>query len=83
LEPGVGEIKRMFVVRDFRGCGIGRRILAALESRALELGHRTLRLETGKGQPEAICLYRSSGYREIAGFGEYAENEFSVCFENN
>ena len=54
---------------------------AALESRALELGHRTVRLETCKGQPEAISLYTSSGYREIAAFGEYAENEFSVCFE--
>jgi hypothetical protein len=32
-------------------------------------------------KPEAIGLYKSSGYREIAGFGEYADNPFSVCFE--
>jgi GNAT superfamily N-acetyltransferase len=81
LEPGVGEVKRMFVVPGFRGHGIARRILAALESRARELGHTTLRLETGREQPEAICLYKSSGYREIAAFGEYADNTFSVCFE--
>lgn len=81
LEPGVGEVKRMFVLPDFRGCGIGRRLLAALESRALELGRNTVRLETGKGQPEAIALYESSGYREIAAFGEYIGDEFSICFE--
>jgi putative acetyltransferase len=78
---GVGEVKRMFVLPDFRKLGIARRILAALESRAHELGYATVRLETGKGQPEAISLYKSSGYREIAAFGEYADNVFSVCFE--
>ena len=61
LEPGVKEVKRMFVVPGFRGHGIARRILAALESRARELGHETVRLETGREQPEAICLYKSSG----------------------
>ena len=83
LEPGMGEIKRMFVVPDSRGRGIARGLLAALESRALELGHGTVRLETGKGQPEAIRLYKSAGYREIAGFGEYAGNPFSLCFEKS
>ena len=81
LEPGVGEIKRMFVLPDFRRHGIARQILAALESRAVELGYATVRLETGKAQPEAVSLYKSSGYREIAGFGAYADNVFSVCFE--
>jgi GNAT superfamily N-acetyltransferase len=64
------EVKRMFVVPDFRRYGIARRILSALESRATELGHAMVRLETGKRQPEAVCLYESSGYREIARFGE-------------
>jgi GNAT superfamily N-acetyltransferase len=81
LGPDVGEVKRMFVLPDFRGHGIARRILAALEARAVELGYATVRLETGKAQPEAVCLYTSSGYREIPGFGEYADNGYSVCFE--
>jgi GNAT superfamily N-acetyltransferase len=81
LEPGVGELKRMYVVPEFRGYGIARRILAALESRALELGQGVIRLETGRGQPEAIALYQSSGYSEIAGFGEYHTNEHAVCLE--
>ncbi|SRR5213594_4189118 len=81
LEPGMSEVKRMFVIPQFRGRGIARRILEALESRARELGHALVRLETGEGQPEAIGLYKSAGYREITGFGEYADNPFSVCFE--
>jgi putative acetyltransferase len=81
LEPGVGEVKRMFVVPEFRGRGIARCILEALESRARELGYAVVRLETGLGQLEVIGLYKSAGYREIAGFGEHADNPFSVCFE--
>jgi GNAT superfamily N-acetyltransferase len=81
LEPGVGEVKRMFVLPEFRGRGIARHMLSALESTARELGYSTLRLETGTRQPEAIGLYTSAGYREIPRFGEYVDNPFSVCFE--
>jgi putative acetyltransferase len=81
IEPGIGEIKRMFVLSDFRRRGIARRILEALESRARELRETSVLLETGIGQPEAIEFYKSAGYHEIAGFGEYAGSPFSVCFE--
>jgi putative acetyltransferase len=81
LERGVGEVKRMFVVPEFRGLGIARRILKALESRARELDYSIVRLETGDQQPEAVRLYKSSGYSEIAAYGEYVGNTFSICFE--
>jgi len=81
LEPGVGEVKRMFVLPEFRGRGIARQILMALESVAREQGYSARRLETGTRQPEAIGLYRSAGYGEIPCFGEYADDQFSVCFE--
>jgi putative acetyltransferase len=81
LEPGVGEVKRMFVRPEFRGRGIARQILMALESTARERGYSRLRLETGTRQPEAIGLYRSAGYVEIPCFGEYVDGLFSVCFE--
>jgi len=81
LAPGVGEVKRMFVRPEFRGRGIARHILFALESTARERGYSMLRLETGIRQPEALRLYRSAGYAEIPCFGEYADDRFSVCFE--
>src|SRR5215475_11504648 len=81
LEPGVGEVKRMFVLPEFRGRGIARRILEGLESRARDLGYASVWLETGIGQPEAIGLYKSAGYDEFTGWGEYIGNPFSVCFQ--
>jgi putative acetyltransferase len=81
LEQNRGEVKRMFVVPEFRGLGIARRILKALESRARELDYSAVRLETGNGQPEAIGLYKSSGYLEIPAYGQYVGNPVSVCLE--
>jgi putative acetyltransferase len=81
LEPGVGEIKRMFVEPEARGKGIARAILGKLEATAGDLEFGVLRLETGTRQPEAIRLYETSGYSEIPKFGEYAADPFSVCFE--
>jgi GNAT superfamily N-acetyltransferase len=81
LEPGVGEVKRMFVEPSCRGRGIARQILMALEAAARASGYLALRLETGTRQPEAIRLYRSAGYREIPLYGEYVGNLRSLCFE--
>lgn len=83
LEPGVAELKRMYVIPAARGRGLSRRILAALEAAALERGWTTLRLETGTRQPEAVRLYESAGYRAIPAFGAYvaADDPFAVFYE--
>lgn len=81
LEPGVGEVKRMFVLPEARGRGISRLILQAIEEFALEMGYRRLRLETGILQPEAIALYESAAYRRVARYGYYKDDPRSVCFE--
>lgn len=79
IEPGVAEIKRMYVKPVARGCGVGRRIVDRLEAEARRLGVRRIVLETGPRQPEAIALYARAGFVEIPLFGEYVESEFSVC----
>ena len=81
LQPGIGEVKRMFVKPEWRGRGIARQLLAALELKARERGYQAVRIETGVGQPEAIALYRSAGYTAIPPFGGYIGNPASVCFE--
>lgn len=81
LEPGVAEIKRVFVVRDARRYGAARQILAALEARARELAYSAVRLGSGARQPEALALYESSGYRRVPLFGEYEGAESCVCYE--
>ena len=78
VSPGVGSLKRMWVADTVRGAGIGRRVLEALESQARELGLTTLRLETNQTLHEAIGLYRSAGFREVASFNAdpYAHHWF-------
>ncbi len=56
-------------------------VLADLEVRSRLLGYRTLRLETGIRQPEAIRIYERGGYRRIERYGKYVANAESVCFE--
>src|SRR6201996_7269605 len=66
------EIKRMYVVPAARHRGLARQLLAELERTAAAAGHHRAILESGSAQPEAIALYRSSGYTPIAPFGHYA-----------
>lgn len=71
-------VKRMWVSRDARGLGLGRRLLAELEGRARSLGYRKICLETEKSLKEAQQLYRSSGYVEVPRFNDelYAHHWF-------
>jgi DNA-binding MarR family transcriptional regulator/GNAT superfamily N-acetyltransferase len=72
------EIKRMWVAPGARGLGVGRRLLGELERRAAAHGSPAVRLDTNRALTEAIALYRSSGYREIAPFNDepYAHHWF-------
>ncbi len=77
---GIAEIKRMYVAAPARRLGVGSLVLTALEGLAQAAGYREVWLETGTRQPEAICLYRSSGYLPIPCYTEYAHDPCSRCF---
>jgi GNAT superfamily N-acetyltransferase len=62
LDDRTCEIKRMYVVPDARGRGVGRELLAALESLARDLGYAIARLDTGANQPGARRMYERAGY---------------------
>jgi DNA-binding MarR family transcriptional regulator/N-acetylglutamate synthase-like GNAT family acetyltransferase len=78
LEPGIGEIARVWVDRPHRGLGLSPRLLAALEEQAVRLGHRRLRLDTNRALDEAKAMYRSRGYAEIERYNDnpYANHWF-------
>jgi DNA-binding MarR family transcriptional regulator/GNAT superfamily N-acetyltransferase len=79
LRPGLpAEVKRMWVAPPARGLGVGRRLLAELESRAATAGKHSVRLDTNRALVEAIALYRASGYREVDAFNDepYAHHWF-------
>lgn len=82
-EPNIMEIKRMYTSPKSRGKGIATKILAELESWAVELSYKKCILETGKRQPEAIELYKKKGYQLIPNYGQYADIENSLCFEKH
>jgi DNA-binding MarR family transcriptional regulator/GNAT superfamily N-acetyltransferase len=72
------ELKRMWVSRDARGLGVGRRLLTELEGHARAAGATVVHLETNRTLTEAISLYRRSGYVEVAAFNDepYADHWF-------
>jgi DNA-binding MarR family transcriptional regulator len=74
----IGLVKRMWVAPSVRGLGLGRRLLYELEGRARAEGLRLMRLETRNELTEAIRMYETSGYREVAPFNDepYAEHWF-------
>jgi putative acetyltransferase len=78
VAPGHAEIKRMFVRSEARGIGLGRRLLVALEDAARQKHVSRISLETGISQPEAIGLYRASGYQDCPPFGTYAPDPLSL-----
>ena len=73
------EIKRMFVIREYRGKGYSKEILNELEIWSKELGYSEFVLETGINHPEAISLYEKSGYRRIKNYGPYKNLPESIC----
>ena len=78
--PQTGELKRMFVIPEERGRGVGRHLLNALEAEARRLGITRLMLETGTRQLAAIALYHHAGFVTIPPYGEYVSSAAtSVC----
>jgi len=73
------ELKRMFVKLEFRNRKIAGLMLQELESWSIEKGYREFILETGSNQPQAVALYKRSGYRIIENFGQYEGDSNSIC----
>jgi DNA-binding MarR family transcriptional regulator/N-acetylglutamate synthase-like GNAT family acetyltransferase len=66
----VAEIKRLWICESARGFGMAKRLMLAVETVARELSVKTLRLDTNSALPEALKLYRTSGWVEIDRFND-------------
>ena len=80
-EAGYAEIKRLYVQEAYRGRGLSRTLMNAIEAEILAEGIDCARLEMGIYQPEADALYRSIGYRDIPPFGDYLVDPLSQFLE--
>lgn len=78
---GEWEVKRVIVLGDQRGQGIGRALMTELERIAVAGGAQRLILHTGDRQPEAVSLYVRLGYTPIEVYDPYRSMSFSLCFE--
>lgn len=59
------ELQKIYLVEQERGCGLGRALLDAAETRARELGYQRIYLETHTSLREAIHLYERAGYHRV------------------
>jgi len=71
LAPGVCEMKRLFLRPAYRRQGLGRVLVDSIIDEARKLGYTHMRLDTLPGRmDQAIALYRSVGFVEIAPYYE-------------
>ena len=83
VEPGVADIKRMWVSDRVRGRGVGRRLLRRLVAEGRASGLRRVQLETNRSLTEAIALYEAEGFVEVPAFNEepHADHWFALDFD--
>lgn len=65
FEPGIAEMKRLYVKNQFRSLGIGHELVARILASAQKLGYRTIRLDTIPRMKAAQKIYREAGFKDI------------------
>jgi putative acetyltransferase len=68
LEPGICEMKRLWVRDAFRGAGLGELLAGAILQRASQLGYALIRLDTLAHMTRAQHLYAQLGFRQIPAY---------------
>lgn len=78
IEPGIGEIKRMFARPGTKG--VGHAILRILEETAHTFEMNLIRMETRQTNHHAITFYTRCGYEITKPYGRYIGRTDAVCF---
>ena len=86
FQPGtaLARLYSFAVLPEYQGAGIGKRLLEAMETEAINHGRIAVRLEIRQDNVQAMSLYRKFGYRELEALENYYEDhEDGVRMEKN
>lgn len=83
IDTRVCELKRMFVLPQFRRQGVGRALSKRLVEDARAIGYELMRLDTGNFLSAAIQLYESLGFQRIDPYNDVPEDirEIAIFME--
>ena len=65
ISPDTVEMHRLSVDSNYRGLGVGKKLVLALSEKAKEYGFKTMYLETSNAQLDAIRLYNNIGFQFV------------------
>src|SRR6267378_8435046 len=80
LDADTAEMKRLYVRLAYRGQGLGRALAEAAIAAARQTGCRRMVLDTLPIMSEAIALYRSLDFKEVAPYLA-APTPGAVCYQ--
>lgn len=80
---GTAEVKKTYLVASERGRGVGRLLLAWLETAAAGWGCKRVILETGVRNTAALSLFGNFGYRSMPRYVEGRDASINRAFEKS
>ena len=73
IDEQICELKRMYVLPQYRGQGVGKTLAQRLIEEARQVGYHLMRLDTGNFLTSAIKLYESLGFKQIEPYNQVPE----------
>ena len=68
FEGDIGELKRMYIKSEYRGFGLGKKLLWESIKLAAKLGYKKIRLDTLTSMKAAVHLYKKNGFKETEAY---------------
>ncbi len=75
LEDGICEMKRLFVLPEYQGYGIGKLLTETLIEKAKDLKYKIMKLDTLGRLESAVGLYRNLGFKETIPYNVNPEDD--------